>query len=257
VDPGRTPYDLNFGLFGFRVRVHPFFWLGAALLGGSWLRVDPILLLIWIGVVFISIVVHEFGHAITYRLFGCNSFIVLYAFGGLAVPYTSVPSRRWKRILVLLAGPFAGFALAGLLYGFKHFFPDILLRNLYLAAFIEMLIYVNFVWGLFNLLPVFPLDGGQISRELCEGRWHGRGTRISLQISLWAAVAVVIFSLVCQLELSSGRHVMLQYLPAWVPLPGFFTAILFAILAYQSYQLLQQTGRGYYEGPDDRSPWGR
>ncbi len=260
VDPGRTSYDLNFGVFGFRVRVHPFFWLGAGLLGADFLQGehrDPFKWLIWIAVVFVSIIVHEMGHAIAFRCFGCRSHIVLYAFGGLAVP-DGVVRSRWRRIIVALAGPLAGFSLAGILYGTDRLNPWIAGTGQYVAFFFACLIFVNYIWGLFNLLPVFPLDGGQVSRELCEWRWFGRGLRISLQISIWTALAIVVYSLVCAGERSSGKLHLLEKLPWWFPRGNFYTAILFAILAYQSYQLLQQIGRGYYyEAPDDRLPWER
>ena len=258
VDPGRTPYDLNFGVFGFRVRVHPFFWLGAGLLGSQILQSSVYAWLIWIAVVFVSILVHEMGPAIAFRGFGRNAHIVLYAFGGLAIPNSDV-SGRFRRILVSLAGPFAGFLLAGILYGSNRLHPWATENGPYVFYIYFFLFSVNFFWGLLNLLPVFPLDGGQVSRELCDWRWYPRGLRISLQISVWTALAVVIYSLVCEGERSSGKLHLLENLPWWFPAGSFYTAILFAILAYQSYQLLQQIGRGgyYYEAPDDRMPWER
>lgn len=258
VDPGRSAYDLNFGIFGFRVRVHPFFWLFTGLLNLQLLQSGfPETWFIWIAIVFVSILIHELGHAFAYRLFRCNAHIVLYAFGGLAIS-SYAPSNRIKRILISLAGPFAGFIVAGLLFasnkltgwGEEH---GLHVRFLYLNLF-----FVNFYWGIFNLFPIFPLDGGQISRELCEWRWHNRGTRISLQISLWAAIAVAVFSFVCVLESRTENYALLKALPSWFPHGTAYTGLLFVFLAYQSYLLLQRSGRGmYYEGPDDRLPWER
>jgi stage IV sporulation protein FB len=257
VEPGRSQYDLNFRLLGFPVRVHPFFWLGALLLGADLLQGKfPAKIFVWIAVVFVSILVHEMGHALAFRLFGCRSYIVLYAFGGLAVP-ESVVRGRWRRILVALAGPFAGFILSATAFG--SFF---LVRwdqeyGPYVGFFFDALFFVNLYWGILNLIPVFPLDGGQVSRELCESRWHGRGQRISLQISVWVAISVAVYSVVCELESQSNKS-LLDQLPWWFPRGSWYIAILFALLAYQSYQLLQQLGRGvYYEAPDDRLPWER
>ena len=118
------------------------------------------------------------------------------------------------------------------------------------------LIFVNLFWGIFNLFPVFPLDGGQVSRELCEAKWGGRGLRMSLQISIGVAAAVVIYSLLCAIEGRNGGGPVTDNLPWWFPRGSIFSAILFAILGVQNYQLLQHVGRGtYYEGPDDRVPW--
>ena len=76
-EPNRTPYDLNFRLFGFPVRIHPLFWLGAVLLGGWTFDLGLEYAAIWVAVVFVSILVHELGHAIAFRTFGVDSHIVL------------------------------------------------------------------------------------------------------------------------------------------------------------------------------------
>lgn len=253
-EPERTPYDVNFRLLGFRVRIHPLFWLGAALLGASSLELGPQYLAIWVAVVLVSITVHELGHAVAFRAFGSDSHIVLWMFGGLAVPYTGIAGRG-RRILVSLAGPFAGFALCGLVYG-SHLATDwgspkngLLVLNLYF-----WLVFVNLVWGIFNLLPVYPLDGGQVSRELCEAKWRGRGVLVSLKISIGVAATVAIYSLICELDQRSSESA-LKFIPFWAR-GTWYTALLFGLLAAQSYQLLQFHSRGYYyEAPDDRVPW--
>jgi stage IV sporulation protein FB len=257
-EPARTSYDLNFRLFGFQVRVHPFFWLGAALLGAGTLNAGLHFLVIWIIIVFVSILVHELGHAVAFRRYGTDSYIVLWMFGGLAVPYSGV-TGRWRRILIALAGPIAGFILCGLVYGTHQLTgwgsPANGLPVAYLYA---ALVFVNLYWGIFNLLPVFPLDGGQVSRELCEARWRGRGLQVALKISIAVAGVVAIYSLICWFETQNGGGPLTDNLPWWFPRGSIFTAILFAMLAVQSYQFLQLSGRGvYYEAPDDRVPWER
>src|SRR5437870_1053723 len=112
-DPGRSPWDLNFRLFGIPVRIHPMFWLMSALLGQSWLRVGIEYLLIWVACVFVSILVHEMGHIIAAWAFGVWGEIVLYGFGGLAIPAGQM-RHRWQHIIVCFAGPLAGFVFLGL-----------------------------------------------------------------------------------------------------------------------------------------------
>ena len=68
-EPPRTGGDLNFQLFGIPVRVHPLFWLIAVLLGISG-DPQPAEILLWVVAVFVSILVHELGHALTMRAFG-------------------------------------------------------------------------------------------------------------------------------------------------------------------------------------------
>ena len=82
-EPPRSPWDLRFWALGFPVRVHPFFWLVAALLGLGDGRPQPVV--IWVGVVFVSVLVHELGHALAARYFRWPASIVLYGGGGLAL----------------------------------------------------------------------------------------------------------------------------------------------------------------------------
>src|SRR5262249_2553972 len=145
VEPDRTPYDWSFRLFGFRVRVHPLFWLGSAIFGWPLMERGPEFLLVWIVIVFVSILIHEFGHAWAFRLYGVHSYVVLYIFGGLAVPNHSL-AGRWKRAFVSFAGPLAGFVLAGIIFlsntAFEWSDRSDLAKVLY-----RNLIWVNLYWG--------------------------------------------------------------------------------------------------------------
>lgn len=261
-EPQRTPYDLRFRLLGFPVRVHPLFWLLAVLLGASTLDLGLQFLAIWIGVVFVSILIHELGHAILFRLFGADADIILYSFGGLAVPTMAI-SGRWRRILISLAGPFAGFVLCGAIYGsneWLHWARDENGRaanTRELAFFYGALVSVNLYWGILNLLPIFPLDGGQVSREVCGIVWGPRGKRISLKVSFVLALVIVAYSLICVLESRGAGAGLVKELPAWLPRGSIWTAILFALLSMSSYQLLQQPDWSVDPWDDDRPPWKR
>ena len=124
-EPQTTSADLEFDLAGIRVRVSAWFWLAAALLGWSvcqaYSRGDQRMLLqmlvVWIGIVFLSILVHEMGHALAYRGFGQSAHVVLYHFGGLAVPesWGRRHLRPFQRLLVSAAGPLAQLLFAGLI----------------------------------------------------------------------------------------------------------------------------------------------
>ena len=100
-EPQPTPADWQFELAGIRVRVSPWFWLASALLGfgvcqsfaGGDQRALIGYLILWAGVVLVSILIHEMGHALAFRLFGQSAHIVIYHFGGLAaVAARSSPS---------------------------------------------------------------------------------------------------------------------------------------------------------------------
>jgi Zn-dependent protease len=237
-EPERTHYDLNFRFLAFPVRVHPYFWLVTLLFGANVLEAGLYLyFLIWVGVLFLSLMVHELGHALAFRWFGVDSHIVLHAFGGLAIPWSPVHAR-WRRIVVALAGPVAGFLLYGLVY-LSDYESQWAGRSLPLAYLYHSLIFINLYWGLVNLLPVWPLDGGQVCDEICTHFSPRRGRQIALQISIAVAAAFCIYSIACVVEVKEGED-WFKDLPHWVPRGSVWSAILFGMLAAQSYQVLQR-----------------
>ena len=90
-----------------------------------------------------------------------------------------------------------------------------------------MLVFVNILLNLFNLLPVFPLDGGQIARQLFVKFDPWGGVRNSVILSIAVAVFVALFAF---------NH------------NGGFIAFFFGFMAWNNYQLLQQGG-------NSRRPW--
>jgi stage IV sporulation protein FB len=246
LEPQRTAFDLNWQMFGTSIRVHPMFWVFSAVLGWQWQRLGIEYLLIWIACVFVSILVHEFGHVFAGRIFGRESAIVLYTFGGLAIGANNLP-RRWQRILVCLAGPAAGLALFGLVFMIALFRPEIQSRLVWFA--LGRLAWINLAWSVLNLIPIWPLDGGQVSREALSGIFPGNGLRLSLGISFLLAALLAIHAIMEQ----NGRPLF-----PWLPIGGTYTAILFGLLALESFQLLQQAERNRrYWHQDEGTPWER
>ena len=249
-EPPRSQYDVHLRLLGIPIRIHPLFWVITLLLGIGGRDTPPIEVLLWIIAVTISIVIHELGHAFTQRHFGGRPRIVLYSLGGLAICEDCDRDTR-SQIFISLAGPFAGFAFALLLMilmvltghgvgigvgeALPFSFGDITravgfslfgvslgwqeLANPHANTLLSNFLWINILWGLVNLLPIYPLDGGQISREVCQiGNPRG-GIILSLQISMGVAIAMAMFGLI-----------------AWQSL---YTALMFGLLAYSSYQTLQ------------------
>ncbi len=162
-----TPFDLKFRLFGTHIRVSPWFWLVAAFFFWNSIKRGPEYLIIAIFCVFLSLLLHEFGHVWMGRLFGTHGRIVLQGTCGLAIGSSNVYGR-WKRIAVYLAGPGIQLAFWAALYAFiRYGKPRI--ENDHLAYFIAVLMIINLWWAMINLLPIWPLDGGQVSRELFNG----------------------------------------------------------------------------------------
>jgi len=120
---------------------------------------------VWVMIVFVSVLVHEFGHALTARWFGASVEVELNGLGGLTrwgVPEGELPPGR--RALVSAAGSASGFVLGGLAWGIWHLFGPF--GNDVVDRGITLLIYVNFFWGLLNWLPIRPLDGGHLMVSL-------------------------------------------------------------------------------------------
>ena len=250
--PAPTDYDVRFRLLGIPVRVHPFFWGMTAVLG--WSRNDPVHILIWIGCVFLSILVHEFGHGLTARaLFPCRPTVHLYLMGGLCA-YDGESRNPWQRVKVLAMGPGAGFLLFGLVLGlglivlgvgevwpfgvivvheppswFTHL-PERL--NIAIQVAYHDLLFINWFWGWVNFLPIYPLDGGQLANIFLTMHDRREGPRRGFVLGMVTAGALAIY-------LASEQE--------------YFNAFFVANLAFMNFQLFQaaQAARNSVSG------WGR
>ncbi|MES2439319.1 MAG: site-2 protease family protein [Verrucomicrobiota bacterium] len=174
---------IRFSLFGIPVEVQPFFWISLVILGGALgadtaAEVFQILLFVLAG--FISILVHEFGHALTARRFGATTSITLQAFGGYAA-YSGVRLSRGKNFLVTAAGPLIQILLGFLVLLLFQLIPRMSDNGAY---FLLTLMYISFFWAILNLLPVLPLDGGQmLNAVLGPAR---------IKITLWVTIIVAV-----------------------------------------------------------------
>lgn len=233
-EPNETAYDLRWRMFGTPVRVHPMFWLVALVLGyNGTIRAGVGFVLAWVACVFVSVLLHEFGHVWMGRLFGSHGHIVLYSFGGLAIGSNRLV-RRWQRILVLLAGPGIQLALWGLLWLNRK---QILLAvapawRESAVLVLVMLLEINLFWPILNLIPIWPLDGGQVTREVCQAIMPQRGTAVSLGISMVVSGVLAVHMLMA----SQGRTL--------IPIPylkngDMFLAFFFAMFCISSFSALQ------------------
>ncbi len=258
-EPDATPFDLRFRLFGTYVRVHPLFWIISAVFG--WNVTQSRLLsengfvelAIWVVCAFVSILLHEFGHVWMGRAFGTDGHILLQGMGGLAIGASAL-HRRGQRILVYAAGPAIQLVLYGLLrlaitQGAFNGAPKAV------AFAIGIMLFMNLYWPLLNLLPVFPLDGGQISRELCCEASPAKGLLASLWISLMVAGTLALNALAGEY----GKSFIPAIVPGYFRAPtGLWPAIFFAMFAVGSWQAImaeQQSRRAPED--DDALPWER
>ena len=231
--------EWSFRIFGVPVHVKFWFWAACLLTGANQQETSAIL--IWVAACFGSILLHEMGHVGAFRVFGAEAEVGLYGWGGLAIPRRGVRGTL-ARLTVSLAGPAAGFCAAGgaaavagfagarIHLGWYLFLPWLAAypataagatpgtSSYLLYVLLNDLLFVNLYWGLVNLLPVYPLDGGQASRALFEQSDPARGRRKSLILSVALAAAIAVAGVLQK----SG-----------------YMVVMFAVLAVSSLQALE------------------
>ncbi len=236
---------IRFTIFGVAVEVQPFFWVTTALLGGAISARTPetiLAMVLFMVAAFFSILIHELGHALTgLKLGGGAARIELVAFGGLAYSLGGRFDRSgnfWR----VFAGPGAGFAfllaiiaMLSAIFGFQDVrdftawtlfgvtpgfgmdsaLIEYLSDKQYVFVLIRHLLWINFWWGIINLLPVMPLDGGQIANLFVVPQ-----RRVHL-IGLVTAAATAALAFV------------------WLKSP--YMGILFGFLAWKNYEAMQES----------------
>lgn len=183
---------LKFRLFGFPVAIQAFFFLTAYFIGPQH-SVQAVLL--WIPAVFLGVLAHELGHAFAGRSFGLQPVILLHGFGGQTswAPHNP-PLSSTRKILLTAAGSGVGIFVGVLIIGLRMVYPP--LQEGLLGTFANYLIWINLGWGVLNLLPVLPLDGGQIASTAAVALYGPKGNSIALVISLVLTIALGIWSVI-------------------------------------------------------------
>lgn len=173
------------------VTIRPAFWIMAGVIGfiNSFSLIGTF---IWIGIIFVSILVHEMGHALASKLFGQKPRIELIAFGGVTYP-EGAKLPRWKEFIVVLDGPLFGFGLFALATLLLHMTG---LKAGIAFGTLKILQIVNLFWTAFNLIPVFPLDGGQLLRIALEGAFGAKGFRYALAVGMGFGFTAAIIAFV-------------------------------------------------------------
>lgn len=178
---------------GIPVRLHITFLLFLAWLGlqGGVNGVALVLAL------FVCVVMHEFGHALTARRYGIGTRdITLYPIGGVAMLTGRLRPRH--ELWVALAGPMVNVALA-LVMG-----AGMLIARLPIPAtlasvensFVGSLLAANVAMAVFNLIPAFPMDGGRVLRALlARGMTEERATQIAAGVGQTLAIALFFYGL--------------------------------------------------------------
>jgi Zn-dependent protease len=185
----------------------------------------------------VAILIHELGHALVMRSYGFWPSIVLHGFGGVTVPGPGRgrPLTRFDDILISVAGPAAGFlAAAAVFFALRAagYVTVLVVGDLFIpiawvasvvgseafTLFLNDFLFICVFWGVLNLLPIYPLDGGHVARNLLSLVNPREGARWSLMISIVVAGAMCVMAFV-----------------SWHSL---FSAAFFAYLAFISFSAL-------------------
>ncbi len=259
-----SKYNWNFTLFGVPVCVMPSFWILCVLFSpfvsgyggeGSWLFG----LIGWSAAVLLSFLLHELGHALAARrLLGARPTIDLgigrgssgaFVFGGVTSWTPTFNASHKSRAIVSAAGPCAALigAVVLLLIAFLEgssfsytlelgFLPVVFPTDWLIGVqssspirmafsyFVYGFFWIGFFWSFVNLVPIFPLDGGQVLTSALVAKNGARGALLGLKISIACGVVVA------ALFLSEG---------------SLFAAFFFFYLAYRNYQTLKYSGSIY------------
>jgi len=175
--PGRIP-----------IVIHPFFWLFAFVIG--WMNSFSLLgAVIWMGIIFVSVLIHEFGHALTALFFKQKVQIQLIPLGGLT-SYEGPKLRLWQQFIITFNGPLFGFFLFLLATAILQAH---LLHSPVFISILRMIQIANLFWSGVNLLPVLPLDGGQLLRIGLEAIFGVKGFKAALFVGAFLALLLALY----------------------------------------------------------------
>ena len=176
-----------FRVAGIQLRIHITFllligWLafGYYAEGGSAVALSRV---VFILLLFVCVVLHEFGHAFAAKAFGINTpDITLLPIGGVA-RLERMPEEPVQELIIAVAGPMVNVVIALGLFvaGGPQVFVDS--STVEGGGFLAQLMTINIMLVLFNLLPAFPMDGGRVLRALLATRLsYARATQVAATV---------------------------------------------------------------------------
>jgi len=183
---------INLGRLGpIPIRVDPSLFIILGLIGYR----DQVTLaeiLVWVLVASFSILVHELGHGVAFLAFGRKPSILLYGFGGVTSAEGGL--GPWSSLTTSLAGPIAGFGLGGLILLGGLFVGGPEQGTLAYTAWYDGL-FACFGFGVLNLLPILPLDGGAALAAFLRGVQGPSGEQVARYVSIAVASVLALVGL--------------------------------------------------------------
>ena len=176
-----------FRVAGIQLRIHITFLLLIAWLafgyyaqGGSAVAASRV---IFVLLLFLCVVLHEFGHAFAAKAFGINTpDITLLPIGGVA-RLERMPEEPVQELIIAVAGPLVNVVIALGLFVAGGFQALLNPSNIEGGGLVAQLLTINIMLVLFNLLPAFPMDGGRVLRALLATRLsYARATQVAANV---------------------------------------------------------------------------
>lgn len=208
----------NFEWRGIAVLVRPEHLLISALFGYMSFGLS-VSALVHIPIVFSGVLLHEMGHALAGRRFGERPFVELNGWGGLTHWLKGRAFTRGQSVFVAFAGPLVGIVVGITALVVNMFLPPG--TPPLLLVTIGDIAFVNLGWALFNLVPIYPLDGGKIARDLFGHFLGTRGAAWSHASSVAVGVVLIALALFAR---------------------QFFVVLLMGQLTWQNWQALRAAG---------------
>jgi len=205
---------IRFSLFSIPVRIELWFWVTTAFLGGAFDATNQEALLgtaTFMLAAFISVLIHEMGHALTIKRFKQPTQVVLTFMGGYATYPPGILTRK-RSFLVTLAGPALQLVFGIGIIFLSEYLPS---QGKQVDIFFANLIWISIIWAVFNCLPIYPMDGGQMLSAVL-------GPRRAKVVHMTGIVTAAIIGM---LALLTG---------------GLFITIFMGMFAYQNFQYYQQ-----------------
>ncbi|MGE0752124.1 MAG: site-2 protease family protein [Variibacter sp.] len=193
------PWSVNIGrIAGTAIRIHITFllflvyiWGASYVSGGAQAAWSGLLFMV---LLFLCVLLHEFGHIFTARAFGVQTpDVTLLPIGGVA-RLERIPESPREEFLIAIAGPLVNVVIAIVLMAFGG--ADMQARSLAVldrasVPMVDRLAAVNLFLAIFNMIPAFPMDGGRVLRAILAN-WLGftRATEIAASIGQGVAFAL-------------------------------------------------------------------